>query len=337
VTESDRSSRRTGSSRGLESVVRLYVSRPRHPAEGRPREADSVEAAGTTVAGGAAPSVSDRNGADLDLGYTGAPHAARGAIDAAGAELAPLDILDESPGPGEEALPPLRIGEEGLRAQAAFRLEQDMHEALLDARTAGIAGTHGAELAETPAAGTGGNVQADPAEMDIIITEEPETFEEPPRAMGTGTGADTAAILEHGEPAPDAGGEAAIEAGPRAPLVVLLLGATPLRLRRFLLEAIADPVASEQRGVMLLESALPLDEAAVMLDLALDRDGPVKRRNLGLAARDILMLSPAERRSRRDGHHHHRGTGNVRGAPADGDRGSRYGRGGRTRATGAGS
>ena len=291
MTESDRSSIRAGSSRGLESVVRLYVSRPRHPAEGSPREMESVEAAET-----GAPSAADKDGAGFDFESTGAPRGARSAIDAAGVDLSPLDILDESPGPGEDALPPLRIGEEGLRAEAAFRLEQDMHEALLDARTAEIARRQGTEIAETPPAGTSGHVRTGPAEMDIIITEEPEALEERPQSVITETGTDTAAVLEHREPAPDAGGEAASDAGPRTPLVVLLLGATPLRLRRFLLEAIADPVASEQRGVMLLESALPLDEAAVMLDLALDRDGPVKRRNMGLAARDILMLSPAERR-----------------------------------------
>src|SRR5206468_5937919 len=48
---------------------------------------------------------------------------------------------------------------------------------------------------------------------------------------------------------------------------------------------------------LLLESALPLDDATAMLDVALQRGEMIRRRNLGVSARDIFLLSSTERKA----------------------------------------
>lgn len=307
-----------------------------------PRGQSGGEAAATT-AGGALlegfipePGTSDLDTWPADPGSATVPETDE-------TELPPLDPAAEAPAPGEEELPPLRLGSEAARAEAAFRLEEQL-----------LRGESATEEAWKSAADrplTEGEVEAESIEAGLTAGDSPEAAfiaptlpkGDPPEAASI----EAALATGHSPLSPSIEGAfptadwPAAEAGPaaepvveafttgsgaggaeieidivfeervpehpvtsarsglecRIPRTVLLLGATPLLLRRLLLEALAAPVAEEGRGVLLLESASPLDDASGMLEFAFERTPATLRRNLGVPARDLLLHSPSERKA----------------------------------------
>ena len=127
----DKPSRPRRRLRGLESVVRLYVSRPRTPpelAEGpiRPPAAAplaSLEGAVCDGPAAAPPAPPTELRSDLPATAPPLPDTREQEAGPATDEEPPLEPGDDEPAAGEERLPPVRVGEEGKRAEAAFELE----------------------------------------------------------------------------------------------------------------------------------------------------------------------------------------------------------------------
>lgn len=270
--------------RGLEAVVRLYISRPRrepsrsmeeeaaspfgpssgepepepagpdseHRADERPRAASPSEALarGEDPAADLPPHDDHDEGSDL----VGDP-----------ADLPPHDDHDEGSDPVGGPIESLRLGEEGACAESLFH-----QEARLAARTS----------SETA------------PEITIVLEDDPAVSRETRRQPETPPLTERSAGSAIGPRlAPETVGGL-----PESARVVLTLAAAPPGIRRILGERLAEPLTAQGRRVLLVESD-PTDLDSGLFEQALGLDVPLLRRWMGASTREILLMPAAERKS----------------------------------------
>lgn len=330
--------------RGLESVVRLFVSRPtravrgdQEPAAARGAEEPAAECGvegvreplaelgvndpvrgsrGSSPERGVEDPVGDarrlspeRGGAvGAQSAFEAGPRrtavraSAFDVVDpAAEGELPPIEPGGEGLDPIESSLPTYRVGDEGMRAEAAFLLEEQMISGTAtahdqgDPRTGATKVPTGEGPIETPRVGERrpiaerGEVASAGARQGRASEAEHAPEAEEPLEVRVN-------FAEEGQETASVAPTTAVPVEPPSPRVALLMGAAPVRMRRMLLENLASPLAADGKEVLVVETAQPRDDPAATLEVALDTVAVVTRRSLGISARDLLLRSEAERK-----------------------------------------
>lgn len=294
--------------RGLESVVKLHISRPRSssvlPPEGNETLLDRARSRDSTLSGPEPGKAEERasEGSRLEADEKVRSQDERSDdIHQNGRRDNPtsLDAEDERP---------YRLGDEGSHARAGFREEALIaDEPIAVSEEAAIALSSHASSSEIEIV-LDGDRSPDPEQTNVASLSGGSEIPSPVAPQSLASAAEKDELLSKpasvapapAPPAPSSGLSTAVESG-EAPApscssrVVLTLAAASSGLRRVLSEALAQPLTQQGRCVLLVESEPP--DADGLFEQALGLDVLLSRRWLGAATRDILLMPAVDRRS----------------------------------------